>query len=90
MPKRVDANQTELVNEAERLGAQAQRISDIGGGCPDLLITFKGQWHVVEVKDGSKPPSRRRLSSKQIEWHERFNAPVWIWESVEDVRRDLN
>lgn len=88
-PKRVDANQTELVHEAERLGAQVQRISDIGSGCPDLLLSHKNRWHVIEVKDGSKPPSKRQLRENQVEWHRRFDAPVWIWESMEDVRRDL-
>ena len=89
MPKRVDANQTELIHEAERLGAQVQRISDIGQGCPDLLGAKDGLWFVVEIKDGSKPPSKRRLNKKQVEWHNRFPAPVWIWESKDDVRRDL-
>lgn len=89
MSKRVDANQTELVREAERLGAQVQRISNIGQGCPDLLGAKDGRWFVVEVKDGSKPPSKRKLNERQVEWHRRFDAPVWLWESVGDVRRDL-
>lgn len=89
MPKRVDTNQAELMAEARRLHAEVQSIAPIGHGCPDLLLAFCGQWHVIEIKDGSKPPSKRRLRESQMEWHRRFDAPVWIWENVEDVRRDL-
>ena len=88
-PKRVDSNQPELVAEARKLGAHIQTIASIGHGCPDLLGAKNGQWFVVEVKDGSKPPSKRRLNENQVKWHQKFDAPVWKWESVEDVRRDL-
>lgn len=88
-PKRVDSNQAELMAEARRLGAEVQSIAPIGHGCPDLLGAQNGHWFMVEIKDGSKPPSKRKLNERQVEWHKRFNAPVWIWESVEDVRRDL-
>jgi len=89
MPKRVDANQAELVAEVRRLGGEVQHLHTLGHGCPDLLIAFADRWLVVEVKDGEKPPSRRRLTPDEERWHARFPATVLIWESVEDVQRTL-
>lgn len=34
----------------------------------------------MEIKDGSKPPSQRKLTNDEIKWHRKANqyAPVWI------------
>jgi len=88
---RVDANQGEIVAAARAVGAEVQFLHSVGGGCPDLLVAFHGQWYVVEVKDGAKPPSARKLTPREVTWHEKFNhyAPVHIWETVDDVLRTL-
>ena len=88
---RVDANQGEIVAAARAVGAEVQHLHALGKGCPDLLVAFHGNWYVVEVKDGNKPPSARRLTEDEAEWHEKFGrcAPVHVWETVDDVLRTL-
>jgi hypothetical protein len=83
-PKRVDLNQVSLVQYARRMGAQVQHLSDVGHGCPDLLVARAGQWYLVEVKYG-----RNQLTPDEARWHAAFNAPVHIWRTVADVVRTL-
>jgi hypothetical protein len=40
-------------------GATVQSLAGVGKGVPDLLVGFKGQTLLFEVKDGFKPPSKR-------------------------------
>lgn len=51
------------------VGAYVVDCSHVGNGFPDLIIAWRGQWLFVEVKDGSKPPSRRKLTGDQQIFH---------------------
>lgn len=87
----MDDNQGDLIQVARSIGAAVQPLSMVGGGCPDVLVAFRGLWYVAEIKDGNKPPSRRKLTKREREWHDVFGAvaPVHIWETREDVFRTL-
>jgi Holliday junction resolvase len=66
---KVDRNQAEVVKALRQVGATVQSLAAIGDGCPDLLVGFKRETVLMEIKDGSKPPSERKLNKEQIEWH---------------------
>ena len=66
---RVDANQSDIVAALRNAGASVQPLHTVGDGCPDLLVGLKGRNFLLEVKDGSKPPSAQRLTTDQREWH---------------------
>ena len=66
---RVDANQREVVAALRAAGASVQLLHAVGEGCPDLLVGYKGLNMLLEVKDGSKPPSAQKLTPQQEEWH---------------------
>jgi hypothetical protein len=83
-PKRVDLNQVSLVQYARRMGANVEHLHTIGRGCPDLLVAYRGQWLLVEVKSDNG-----RLTLDEQEWHAAFDAPVHIWRTVADVVRTL-
>ena len=85
MAKRTDANQAEIMGAFRSCGASVQTLHEVGRGCPDLLVGFRGRNLLVEVKDGSKPPSKRRLRPDQVRWHERWRGQVAVVESVDDV-----
>ena len=70
--RQVDANQTAVVEALRRVGALVQHLHTVGGGCPDLLVGFRGKLWLLEVKDGRKPPSARALNDAELEWHRRW------------------
>lgn len=84
---KVDANHTDVVSALRAVGAQVQSLAMVGDGCPDLLVAFRGAWHVLEVKDGSKPPSHRKLTPAEEMWLMRFDetAPVFVVNSVDEA-----
>jgi hypothetical protein len=62
---RVDANQDQIVSAMRTYGAYVRVISQ-GEGIPDLLVGYKGYTLLLEVKDGNKVPSARKLTA--AEW----------------------
>ena len=84
---RIDANQPDIVEALRGVGASVQPLHTVGEGCPDLLVAFRMVNYVIEVKDGAKPPSARKLTPDQIDWHDAWRAPVFIVETVADALR---
>ena len=66
---KIDKNQTEIVEAMRKAGATVQSLAAVGAGVPDLLVGFKNRTALVEVKDGSKCPSARKLTPDQQQWH---------------------
>jgi hypothetical protein len=66
---KIDANQEAVVTALRTAGATVQSLAGVGKGVPDLLVGFKGQTLLMEVKDGFKAPSARLLTEDQIRWH---------------------
>lgn len=66
---RVDDNQAEIVAALRGVGASVELLHRVGGGCPDLLVGYRGRNFLIEVKDGAKPPSARTLTPQQQDWH---------------------
>ena len=57
----IDDNQNDIVTALRKAGATVRIISQ-GEGIPDLLVGFRGETMLMEVKDGGKPPSARTLT----------------------------
>lgn len=66
---KVDDNQAEIVDALRTVGASVQSLAAVGVGVPDLLVGFRLNTYLLEVKDGKKPPSKRELTEDQILWH---------------------
>lgn len=71
---KIDANHEAVVLALRAAGATVQSLAGVGKGVPDLLVGFKGQTLLMEVKDGFKPPSKRSLNEDQLRWHGRWNG----------------
>jgi hypothetical protein len=87
---RTDSNQQEIVEALRKVGARVQILSQVGGGCPDLLIAFRGRWFVAEIKDGRLPPSEKTLTRFESGWFEEFwehSGPLRVIESVDEALR---
>jgi hypothetical protein len=80
--RKVDSNQPEIVGAFRDMGASVLHLHAVGRGCPDLLIGWRGDNFLVEVKDGSG------LTNRQKRFHaEWMGRPVSIVTSVDDVLR---
>ncbi len=86
----VDANQPEIVEAIRKMGCSVQHLHTIGQGCPDLLIGISGKNILAEIKDGSKPPSSRKLTADEIIWHGLWRGQVQIIDSIEHAIRAIN
>lgn len=75
---KVDANHGEIVTALRKVGASVQSLAAVGSGCPDLLVGFRGCNFLIEVKDGAKPPSARKLTDDQTIWHGAWRGDVRI------------
>ena len=86
--KRVDGNHA-VVRDALRsvAGIVVQDLSGAGSGIPDLLVGCEGRNFLLEVKDPSKPPSRRRLTRAQESWHAGWTGQVAVVETPEQALR---
>ena len=82
---RVDDNQAEIVKALRSIGCTVQSLAAIGKGCPDLLVGFNGVNLTLEVKDGAKIPSKRKLTTDEQKWHMAWNGQVAVIESVDDA-----
>lgn len=84
---KIDANQPDIVAALRQIGAHVQSLASVGKGCPDLLVSHRNRWYLIEVKDPSKPPSARMLTEDQVAWHAAARADVHVVLTVEDALR---
>jgi hypothetical protein len=88
MPKynaRVDRNQAEIVEAFRRYGASVAHTHTLGQGFPDLVVGYRGQNWLVEVKDWMKPPSQRKLTAAEQEFRDAWRGSYHVVETVGDV-----
>ncbi len=82
----VDRNQPEIVQALRQLGCTVCPLHTVGGGVPDLLVGWQGETFLLEVKDGSKPPSKQALTVHQIPWHDQWRGkPVAVVRTVKEA-----
>lgn len=87
---RVDDNQGQIVDALRKAGATVQSLAGMGDGVPDLLVGFRCQTLLMEVKDGRKAPCEQRLTMFQANWHREWRGgPVSIVTDVDGALRAL-
>lgn len=83
---KIDANQPEIVKALRQVGCTVQSLASTGKGVPDLLVASpSGCLYLMEVKDGDKPPSARKLTPDQVKWHGDWNSEIHIVLSAEQA-----
>jgi hypothetical protein len=86
---RTDANQTEIVKAIRKTGASVAITSMVGNGFPDLVVGFRNKTYLYEVKDPSKPPSKRQLTPDQQEFHKLWYGHAKVIETAEEALKDM-
>jgi hypothetical protein len=79
---RVDANQREIVQALRDVGALVQHTHELGRGCPDLLVAFRGHLYWMEIKTPTGT-----LTADEREWHRDWAGTVYVVRSVDDALR---
>jgi hypothetical protein len=66
---RTDDNQEKIVRALRRVGAMVADLSAVGGGVPDLLVGFRMQTYLLEVKSPKGKPT-----PAQVSWRHRWRG----------------
>lgn len=88
---RIDANQNKIVEALRKAGAVVRIISQ-GDGIPDLLVGYRGYTILMEVKDGDKVPSARKLTEAEQKFFDDWRGGMLtivnsVDEALETLRR---
>ena len=87
---RIDANQGVIVAALRGVGASVAITSGAGDGLPDLIVGFRGETYLLEVKDSEKVPSAKRLTPAEQHFVDNWRGrPVVIVETVADALRAI-
>lgn len=87
---KLDANHNEIVDALRNCGATVVSLASVGNGVPDLLVGFNGRTCLLEIKDGSKPPSGQSLTDAQLDFISKWRgSSIAIVNSVDGALRIL-
>ena len=81
MPKKSDSTQAAIVKTLRDLGAFVFSLHEVGRGCPDILVSFRGHWRLAEIKSDKK----WKLTPAQKEFHALCGAPIAILTCPDDA-----
>ena len=81
---RVDANHKEIV---EYFRGRCWSVLDIHTikNCCDIIVSRHGVTVAIEIKDGTKPPSARKLTKGEVLFKDTWQGQYYIITSIEDV-----
>lgn len=85
VPHRVDKNQPLIVKAFRQLGCKVHHLHGVAQGCPDVMVGIDGFNVLVEIKNGDKPPSQRRLTPLQQEWHFTWTGQKCIIKNIDEA-----
>lgn len=84
---RIDSTHREVVEALRGIGASVQPLSDVGKGCPDLLVGYRGRNILLEVKGEASrkknPP--HGLTDAQRRWHRTWEGLGFIACNAEEA-----
>jgi hypothetical protein len=91
--KKTDANHAAIRDSIRNCGYRVLDLSACGNGVPDIAVMVGDEKSIFfEIKDGDKPPSRRKLTKAEEEWKIFFGSMTYTVISVEeafDILRSL-
>ena len=79
---KVDKNQPEIVEVLRSHGAVVRSVAQLKKAF-DLLVFYKGQTFIVEVKDGNKPLTDGELQFKSMV--ESAGVKYWVIRNIADA-----
>ncbi|MEO9497674.1 MAG: hypothetical protein ABJG42_24585 [Vibrio splendidus] len=83
---RVDDNQKAVVALFRKLGWYVLIVSQLKNCC-DIIVSKGGRTVAIEIKDGKKPASARKLSSGEEEFRDNWLGEWRLVETDNDVMK---
>lgn len=77
---KVDANQALIVAALRKAGATVQHLHTVGADCPDLLVGYRAQNFVIEVKQ-----PKEKLRPGQEVWFTEWRGQACVAHSAEEA-----
>ena len=81
---KTDDNQKEVVRLFRKLGWYVLIVSQLKNCC-DIIVSKNGYTYAIEIKDGTKPPSARKLSPGEQKFKDEWQGEWRLVESNHDV-----
>ena len=81
---KVDDNQSEIVMLFRKLGWTVLIISQLKNCC-DIIVSKNGRTIAIEIKDGAKPPSARKLSEGELRFKDNWQGEYQLVICSDDV-----
>ena len=86
---RRDDGEREIIDALRKAGAYVKQVND--EGLADLLVWHGGRTLILEVKDGKKPPSARKLTEAEQKFHNEWPGDnLFIVNSVEEALKVIS
>ena len=82
---RKDDNHNEISRALGKIGCTILDLSAVGNGCPDILVGTAGRNILMEIKDGAKPPSARKLTPQEDSFHSTWGGTVYTVCTVQEA-----
>ena len=84
---KTDSNQLEIVKALRNIGAFVLVTSQLKNAF-DVLVGYRGKLFIIEIKDGNKPPSQRKLTEGELKCKEGFESvgiPYHVVNSIDEA-----
>ena len=81
---RVDSNHTEVISAFRKLGCSVLPIHTLKN-CGDAIVAKNMRTAIIEIKDGKKPPSQRKLTKGESEFAKKWLGLYVVIMDLEDV-----
>ena len=86
---KVDVNQPEIVKCLRAMGAHVLHTHQLKNAF-DILVGYHGNLYIMEIKDGSLPPSAKKLSTGEQSCKTKFNAVGVDYHIVENCSQAID
>lgn len=80
---RTDANQAATVKALRDASIAAVSTASVGGGFGDIVCGYRGLNVLLELKDGDKPASERKLTAAEQAFHDTWPGQIALVETPE-------
>lgn len=81
---KTDSNQSEIVQMFRKHGAFVLLTHQLKNAF-DILVFYEGKIHVCEIKDGTLPPSKRKLTDGELKFKTAIEEQGCTYNIIEDL-----